>query len=226
MGLLTPIIAASVGSGIAILIVLGLIALNYWATSRIISQAGYSSLWILLPIAPLVLTIICYIIFWHDIRTVIFGGTLGIGGINTVGFVWDLDEIAIFLNWLFYLVFAFSRWPVSSAHRAPSVDGPSAPAAARSNPLPSPVPPTPTTALPTSRVVPSSAASPGTGPAVVSSTPVAKRAQFCAWCGEALPGNRALFHDCGPKDRPETFCKSCGTALPAGVTVCSACGAG
>jgi hypothetical protein len=226
MGLLTPIIAASFGSGIAILIFLGLIILNYWATSRIIRQAGYSSAWILLPIAPLALTIICYIIFWNDIHTVLFGGTLGIGGINTVGFVWHLDQIAIFLNWLFYLIFAFSRWPVSGAPRAPSTDGPSAPDVARTNPLPSPVRPTPTTALPTARVIPSSAASPGTGPAVVPSAPVAKGAQFCAWCGESLPGNRSLFHDCGPKDRPETFCKSCGTALPAGASVCSACGVG
>jgi len=226
MGLLTPIIASSIGSGIAILILLGLIGLNYWATSRIIRQAGYSSLWILLPIAPLVLTIICYIIFWHDVHTVLLGGTLGVGGINTDGFVWHLDQIAIFLNWLFYLVFAFSRWPVSSTHRAPSVEGPSAPTAARANPLPSPVRPTPTTALPITRVVPSSAASPGTGPAVVPSAPVAKGAQFCPWCGEALPGNRALFHDCGPKDRPATFCKSRGTALVAGATVCSACGVG
>jgi hypothetical protein len=225
MGLLTPIIATSIGSWIVLLIILGLVALNYVATARIITQAGYSPRWILLPIAPLVLTIICFIIFWIDIRTIYFGETFGFYGVNNVGFVWRLDELSIFLNWLFYIIFAFSRWPVSGTHRAPSVGGPSAPEVVRVNPNPSPVRPTPSAVLP-ARAVPSSGASPGTGPAAAPSAPVAKRAQFCAWCGEALPGNRALFHDCGPKDRPETFCKNCGTALPAGTSVCSACGAG
>jgi hypothetical protein len=173
------------------------------------------------------LTIICYIIFWNDIHTIIFGGTLGIGGINTVGLVWHLDEVSIFLNWIFYLVFAFSSWPVSGAHRSSTVDVPRPPESLRAVSSPTPVPSTPTAALATARAVPSSGAGPGAGPAGVSSAPAPKRpsAQCCAWCGEPLPGNRALFHDCGPKDRPETFCKNCGSALPAGSSVCSSCGA-
>ncbi len=220
MGLMATIIATSAGPFIALLIILGLIVLNYWATSRIITQAGYSPMWILLPIAPLFLTIISYIIFWHDVHTILLGGSLGTGGINTNGLIWRLDELAIFLNWLFYIIFAFSRWPVSGTHRAPNVDGPSAPDATRVNPNPPPVRPTPSAATPSAaapaRVVASSGASPGSGPAAAPSAPIAKGGQFCPWCAESLPGNRSLFHDCGPKDRPATFCKNCGTSVAGG----------
>jgi hypothetical protein len=139
--------------------------------------------------------------------------------------VWHLDEISIILNWIFYLVFAFSRWPVSGNH-APHVEGPRPTEAFRVNTGPASAPPTPGGALPTARSVPMSAASPGSGPAGVptSSAPKGPNAQFCGWCGESLPGNRALFHDCGPKDRPDSFCKRCGTALPAGTSECSSCG--
>lgn len=224
MGLVTPIIAASAGGFVALLVVIGLIVLNYVATSRIIAQAGYSPRWILIPVAPFVLTIICFIIFVSDVHTAFDGGGLGVGGINNVGVAWTLDEISIFLNWIFFLVFAFSRWPVSGAYHSPSVVTPRPPDSFRATPGPASVPPTPGAAVPSARVVPASGAGPGSGPAV-SSASVAKRsgAQFCPWCAEPLPGNRALFHDCGSKDRPEAFCKNCGKTLPAGSSVCNEC---
>jgi hypothetical protein len=224
MGLVTPIIAASAGGLFALLVVIGLIVLNYLATSRIIAQAGYSPLWILVPVAPFVLTIICFIIFVSDVHTIFSGDGLGVGGINNVGVAWDLDEISIFLNWIFFLIFAFSRWPVSGAHHSPSVVTPRPPDSLRAPPGPASIHPTPGAAVPTARVVPASGAGPGSGPAVPSAS-VAKRqgAQFCPWCAEPLPGNRALFHDCGSKDRPEAFCKNCGKTLPAGSSVCNEC---
>ena len=89
MGLLTPIVgfatAVSIGTWIQLLIAIGVVALMYLATGRIITQAGYSALWILLPIAPLVFTTICFFIFWHDLNTIIFGGSIGFIGISTVG---------------------------------------------------------------------------------------------------------------------------------------------
>jgi hypothetical protein len=231
MGLLSTILASSAGGAFALLVVLGLTALNYWATLRIITQAGFSPKWILLPLAPLVLTIICEIIFLHDVRESLLGGSLGYANLHTVGALWYVDLLLIFLNWVFYLVFAFTTWPNvgTSYSREPSGPPPTAP---RTSPGPSPSPVTGPGAAPAARAVPASAASPGAGPAApagptgVSSVPVAKRpsAQACAWCGEALPGNRALFHDCGPKDRPETHCKDCGTAFPAGTTTCVSCG--
>jgi hypothetical protein len=227
MGLLTPFIATTIGGWIDLLVFFALIFLNYWAISRIIKQAGYASIWILLPLAPLLLTVLSFIIFWSDVHTIIFGGTLGFGGVNSIGVVWHLDQLSIFLNWIFFLVFAFSRWPGSGSGYSRPVDGPRPAEAMRANSGPASVPPTPTAAAPRPRVNPSSAAGPGSGPTDVPSIPIPKgpKAQFCAWCGESLPGNRALFHDCGPKDRPEAFCKNCGTAMSAGASSCSACGA-
>ena len=225
MGLLTPFIAStSVGGWIELLILIGLLFLNYWATMRIITQAGYSVVWIVLPIAPLVLTIICYVIFWNDIHGIVFGNSFGFGGVNNVSLFWHLDEISIFLNWLFYIVFAFSRWPVSGTRHSPDVDVPQPPPSLGAN-LSSAAGPASPSPLPGARVMPASRGGPVAGPANVASAPASKppSAQFCAWCGEALPGNRALFHDCGPKDRPETFCKNCGVAFPAGTSQCNSC---
>ena len=224
MGLVTPILAASAGGLVALLVAIGLVVLNYWATSRIIAQAGYSPLWILVPVAPFVLTIICIIIWVTDVRSAFYGGGFVFGSFTNVGLAWHLDEISIFVNWIFFLVFAFSRWPVSGAHHPPSVVTPRPPDSFRATPGPASVPPTPGATVASARVVPASGAGPGSGPAVASPS-LAKRtgAQFCPWCAEPLPGNRALFHDCGAKDRPETFCKNCGKALPTGSSVCNEC---
>jgi hypothetical protein len=227
MGLLTPIIAStSVGGLIALLIILGLLFLNYWATMRIITQAGYSARWIALPLAPLVFTIICYIIFWNDVRGIFFGGGfgLGFGNINNIKWFWRLDELSIFLNWLFYIIFAFSRWPVSGTWRSHEPEGPRVPSPLRANLGSAAGPVAPPASAPVARAMPVSPGGPSVGAA---RTPAATRpsAQCCAWCGESLPGNRALFHDCGPKDRPETHCKNCGTAFAAGTTQCNSCGA-
>src|SRR5665213_29904 len=117
MGLMTPIVAfatsVSTGTWIELLLAIGLMALLFIATARIIVQAGYSSLWILLPLSTLVLTTLCFFILWHDLNAVVFGGSIGFIGISTVGFVWHLDQVSVLLNSGFYLLFAFARWPAS-----------------------------------------------------------------------------------------------------------------
>ncbi len=232
MGHLTPIGAfatsVSAGTWIELLIAIGVVALNYYAMTRIISQAGYSPVWILLPLAPLILTIVAFIIFWHDVNAIFFGDSVGFVGITTIGIVWHLDQLSFVANWAFFLVFAFSRWPVSEGRPSPS-GGPARPPESPPNPAGRWSPNTPT--APVARGMPSSGASPGSGPAVApvaAASPPPTRTtgpKICGWCGEALPGNRALFHDCGPKDRPETFCKSCGSAFPVGTSQCNSCGA-
>jgi len=52
-----------------------------------------------------------------------------------------------------------------------------------------------------------------------------RRRLYCPWCGEHIPGNRALGHDCGPKDRPEVICRFCGQTFPEGTTSCPTCDA-
>jgi hypothetical protein len=229
------ITAVSAGSWIELIIAIGAIALNYWAMTRIIAQAGYSPMWILLPLAPLVLTIISFFVLWSDLDAIVFGGSIGFFGIEDIGFVFHLDQLSLVVNWAFFIVFAFSRWPVSEGRHTSSAAPPRAPDSFRAVPPSGPVPSTPIAPEPAvvNRGMPQSAAGPGPAPGpaadpppVASASAAAKpSAKYCAWCGESLPGNRALFHDCGPKDRPATFCKSCGTALAAGATQCASCGA-
>jgi hypothetical protein len=203
------------------------VALLFVATARIIAKAGYSMLWIGLPLSTLALTAVCFFIFWHDLNAVVFGGSVGFVGIGTVGLFWHLDQISMLLNLFFYLVFAFSRWPLTGTRFARDDDGLVAAQPGRAPSGPASSPPVVPEPVVVPRGMPASAAGPGAGPATASSAPTPKKrgAQFCPWCGEATPGNRAIFHDCGPKDRPETFCKNCGTALPAGSSECAACGA-
>jgi hypothetical protein len=230
MGPLTPIVALAVtlsfGEWVQFDIAIGIAVLSYWATVRIITQAGYSQWWIILPLAPFVLTIISFIVLWHDLNAIIFGGSVGFFGVESVGFIWHLDQLSFVLNWIFFLVFAFSRWPVSGTR--PSTEGnalrSSSPATSDMS-SPTSGPAVPRGPLPVTRAIPSSRVAPVTGPAGSAITPSPPRpsAQYCAWCGESLPGNRALFHDCGTKDRPETNCKICGAAFPSGSSQCGSC---
>jgi hypothetical protein len=221
MGVLTSFIAStSAGGLIALLLFLGFLFLNYWATLRIITKAGFSPVWIVLPLVPLVLTIICYVMLWNDLHAIIFGSSFGFGGIGNIKIFWRLDKLSLLLNWIFYLVFAFSRWPVSGTTHTRDPEPSPPPRAVRANqPGPSADPARPNPVGVARYAAPVT----GAGPAVAPSAPVAK-GKHCAWCGESLPGSRALFHDCGPKDRPETFCKNCGAELSPGTTQCSSCG--
>jgi hypothetical protein len=229
MGVLTPIVASTTAGGwIELLIFIGAIVLNYWAMMRIITQAGYSSLWIVLPLAPMVLTITCYVLLWTDIHRIFFDQEFGFEGFSNASLFWHLDELSIVLNWVFFIIFAFSTWPMSGGHpRDRSMPEPSSPASATPSGPASRAPSGAVNAV-APRAMPSSGAGPGSAPAPAATAAAAPKrvgTQFCPWCGESLPGNRALFHDCGSKDRPETICKNCGTPFPAGSTQCVSCDA-
>ena len=77
------------------------------------------------------LTWLCYIIFWSDLHGIYFGGafSFGFSGFNQVSIPWTLDEISIVLNWLFFLVIAFSGSPIGErfAGSLPSRSAPPAP---------------------------------------------------------------------------------------------------
>jgi hypothetical protein len=249
MGLL-PLFAQSTsfGSIVELLIYICVTGITYWALQRIITGAGYSNYWMALPASTMLFTWICYIIFWSDIHGIYFGSgfDFGFSGISQVNVVWTLDEISIVANWIFFLVIAFSGTAVSDRLTGSFTSRSTLPAQMNSGlastlaPPPNeanvvrPMPPSaagpvnagrpapPSAAGPIVRPAPPSAAGPGGAPAGAAPRP---GAQYCAWCGESLPGNRALFHDCGPKDRPETNCRTCGTTFPAGSTQCASCAA-
>ena len=212
---------------VSLLVTFVLLALDYWAVARIIAQAGYSRSWLIVPLAPLVLTLIATIILSHEAHDFIFSRSFNQTEFNDLGVIVPLDGLAIFVNWIFFLIFAFSRWPTAQV----VAGGPtSANAAGPSDVTP---PPLPTPAggprfgpSPSGRATPARFARSTTESTAWSSptasAPVALK--HCALCGDPLPGSRALFHDCGPKDRASTFCAACGTALHEPGGVCSTCG--
>ena len=211
-------------------IALCLLILNYWAATRIIRQAGYSSAWIVVPFAPLVITVAVMVIAHNDLVALVHGVPIGFFGANGLSALWRLDELSGLVFWLFFLIFAFSKWPVSNRTMAPRDSGqrrqpPSAPlngvgadrsTTARPNPT---NPPSPREASGGS----STDLGRGGGVAPQSAAVGQRKAIYCGWCGESTPGNRGLSHDCGSKDRPMTSCRFCGKPFAQGADSCSEC---
>lgn len=235
---------ATTGSRVSIfdlLLILVVLAVSFWGASRIVLRMGYSSKWLLAPFVSLVLTFIGYIKLYVDLHSLAspipfnFGITTIISGVMGVGVVWTIDKFTILANWLLFLIVAFAPWPAGltgeSVRRTSDLPAPptSAPQPGRS--VPSPFrgpggPPTPASDGAGSPLnenapqgAPAASVAPTTGAGSV-------RIKHCVWCGESLPGSRALFHDCGSKDRPATNCAACGSALPSDGAACTVCASG
>jgi hypothetical protein len=215
------------GSSIVVgsLLSIALLALNYWAVTRIIGQAGYSRLWVILPLAPLVLTIIALAVTRRDIQDIFDNqtGTFGTTPATNLGALWLVDGLCLLGNWIFFLIFAFSRWPVAQGggSMSPGVTGPTT---FVSPPAPAGGPrfgPNPIASSPSARLATPTTQTTAWSPSTASVAPPTLK--YCVLCGDPLPGSRALFHDCGAKDRPAMFCVNCGSALPEAGVACSSC---
>jgi hypothetical protein len=211
-------------------IALCILVLNYWATTRIVRQAGYSSAWIVVPLVPLAITVVFH---GHCLQRPVRPSARSADRILrcqqpdrpvAVGRTERSAPVALFL------IFAFSRWPVSSG-RIPPRDrnqrpapssvaakgvGVSRSASPGSNPTSLLSPPTGG-----ARTLTDGGGGGGVAPPVAVAGP--RKVIFCGWCGEATPGNRALSHDCGSKDRPMTSCRFCGKPFAEGADSCSEC---
>ena len=206
------------------------LVLNYWAMTRIIRQAGYSTYWIVIPLAPLAITVAYMVIAYHDLNALVQGVPIGFFGANGLTVLWHLDELSGLILWLFFLIFAFSKWPVAKG-RAGAKDTTQrpAPAVATANRASTDRPTTTRSSavsrpeVPNSPPEPSPDSAAGRGAPTLATAPGPRKAVYCGWCGEAIPGNRGLSHDCGPKDRPFTCCRFCGKPLADGAERCTEC---
>jgi hypothetical protein len=216
------------------------------AIARIIARSGFSLLWILVPMVPIVLTVALYV---HEIHG--FGALGQTGGIessrlsiafyidalaadngfsfnNGLGALFYADLICTVASWLMFVVFAFSSWPVERSTREP-----------RQRKVERPVPATftnvatadPSPALDEANAMrfgrpatASPSASAPTAPQFTAETRVnSTTVQFCQWCGKEQAVNALAIHHCGPKNRPATHCSSCGTPFAPGATTCASC---
>ncbi len=161
----------------SVIIGLGLMILNVVAVFKIITKAGYSGWWMLVVVGPLVILLVGGAIISNAART-------NSASFNIRAFVvWlVVDGVSIFAQWIFFLVFAFSDWPVRRQLRR-GLHVPMVPVApnplSHPNQLHHPQAPSPTV-----------------------STPVLVRAGLrCPYCGEPTNPETRICLTCGP-DRP------------------------
>ena len=89
---------------LTLLLGIGFFGLNVFAVYKIITKAGYSGNWILLVLAPFVAYLIGLVILVHDVRSQNFHASSLAGWFGLAGFL-------AFIEYIFFLVFAFSDWP-------------------------------------------------------------------------------------------------------------------
>jgi hypothetical protein len=222
------------GGGITGLVIgIGLLVLDFVAVAKIITKAGYSSRWVLVPLAPVFLWLVSIVLLAVDVRTVVIGGATVSVPVSLANFqiLEILDFLSVFVTWVFFLIFAFSDWPVATQRRGtgrPLANQPTDFAyAGQAQGRPVPPPGYPGTV----------AAGPATTNVVVAAAPTAPTFQnaapqpaaqsqviFCSWCGKERAVDAQAIHHCGSRERPAVHCMNCGTPFEDGATNCASCG--
>ena len=219
--------------GAIFIVFLGVSVLNFFALAHIITKAGYARAWILLPLTPIVCSIIIEIDVFSSLNTLFNGGSIGFSTSLSIRILSWITLITLVLNELFYLIFAFSDWPaLRSRHESRKygslanreygpfdrelamVDVQNETGTTNVERRPAfvvDVPPRPVPDTIVAPVIPTS-----NGEDVV----------HCVYCGEATPGNHAFFHDCGSTDRPHLYCRKCGSQLDDTTSLCPNCAGG
>ena len=214
------------------------------AIARIIVRSGFSLLWILVPLLPIVLTIMLYVQEIHSFGA--FGQTGGIessrlgiafyidalaadngfGFNNGLGALFYADLLCTVASWLMFVVFAFVSWPVERSPSESLRRNVERPAPETFTNVTEVVPPQDLGEANAMRFGRPATASPS-APSRSASTPVARGSaptfQFCPWCGKERVANALAIHHCGPKNRPVTHCSNCGTPFAPGATSCASC---
>ena len=217
------------------IITLCIVVITFVAISVIITKAGFSRGWALIPLTPLLTWIVTLVVAKIQLHSFVIVWELAPFYPHTIGLLLDVDKIAIFASWIFLLLFAFSHWPTRSV-AAPSeqaatktrVRGPvrggagTAASAVQRQSSRYPLPKGP--GFGTLVFV----AGPGAATHEVESNVATKPrgnqlATFCARCGDSVPGNRALAHNCPNAGQPAKFCRYCGKSIPEGSELCPSC---
>jgi len=214
-----------------LVILLGILALNFFAVAKIITKAGYSPKWIWVPLTPVCLWFFTFILLTVDVRTIVLANNATVSLPVSLGnflLLEVIDFLSVVVTWVFFLIFAFSTWPVSVARRETrSFEAdPRTTFVPASRPwagAPALTPDIPgsgaaTTTLAHSRPVPASAQT-LPPPSVEKS-----RIIYCSWCGNQRASDAVAIHHCGSLDRPAVYCMNCGTPLGSGAPTCTSCG--
>ena len=110
-----------------LLVILGVGLLNLIATDKIITKAGYSGWWILVPLTPIALWLITLVALASATYSPFNSVTSAYFNASGYAALFVFDGIAALLPWVFFLIFAFSDWPVHQRLREQSLHlGPTA----------------------------------------------------------------------------------------------------
>jgi hypothetical protein len=213
-----------------------LLFVNFFAVAKIISKAGFSKTWILVPLAPVGLWFVTVILLAVDVKSAVVGDTTVSLPVHLANFqiLEVLDFLSIVVTWVFFMIFAFARWPVSTAPRPDGMlasHSPSAYLGKPQNPAQAAAP----AAAPTGRrgrKSPPASPPPPAAPAMPAPgvfVPPGPRPDiggtvFCSWCGKERAFDAHAIHHCGSRERPSVYCMACGTLLAEGADDCASCG--
>ncbi len=181
------------------------------------------------PADPSLSVFFTLILLAVDVRTIVLGRDATVSlpvSLGNFALLQAVDVLSVIVTWVFFLIFAFSTWPVSLARReARSFERDPRttfvpPARSRAG-APALTPDIPgsgaaTTTPAHSRPVPVQTLPP---PAVEKS-----RIICCSWCGSQRASDAVAIHHCGSLDRPAVYCMNCGTPLGSGAPRCTSCG--
>ena len=125
---------------VSLVIAIAVFAVIIVAYVQIITKAGYSPWWILLPLAMPVMYIVTFAVLANDSFGQAFGSSSVTTLTNDFQFLGTIDLLVGIANFVMFLVFAFSEWPVMREARSrrpptggmtfvpPPVGGPGGPA--------------------------------------------------------------------------------------------------
>ena len=214
-----------------LVILLGILALNFVAVAKIITKAGYSPKWIWVPLTPVCLWFFTFILLTVDVRTIVLaqqrhGVPAREPGQLPIARGDRLSQRHCHVGVLPHL----RLLDVAGVGGAPGD------AELRGDPR--------TTFVPASRSRAGAPALtpdiPGSGAATTMpahARPVPASAQtlpppsveksriiYCSWCGNQRASDAVAIHHCGSLDRPAVYCMNCGTPLGSGALTCTSCG--
>ncbi len=224
----------------------GIVFVTFLASAAIISKAGFARLWLLVPLAPTItwaVTIVLLRVRFHAFVNVgVLASTVpstlsSIYG-TTYSAMFTIDWITLAVAWLFLIFFAIARWPSGASGRSSRRAGPSLQVIEADRGADVPIQSSSSSQVRSHHPLPRGPGFgaltyiPGPGsPSQRGATTIAERqenrqlATFCARCGESIPGNRAIGHECPNAGGPATFCRYCGNLNGEDLRTCSTCGA-
>lgn len=182
----------------SIVIYLAVGILNFAATFKIITKAGYSGWWIILPLASLIAIAIAAGVVAHEAVTPLSTTSSVSSDLTAALAYWIVAGVVLFANWLFFIVFAFSDWPIRRQLRQAGAVLPATSYTAARGGLTAAHMPTPT-------MVPVATAA---SARPVSSTPV--------WTSPAATATATA--------RTGSLCPSCFEPIRSGASFCGSCG--